>query len=84
MKIFDAIHALILFDQKKLLPRKTHLESKSGARYLFVRVDTKLNWPRVFVEDMLKNEIIWNGADLKKQELEILEAFHTTEYDDYG
>lgn len=58
MKIHDAVHALILFDQKKLIPRKTLLKSSTGAVYRFIRVDTQLNWPRIVVEDSKGNQLL--------------------------
>jgi len=58
MKIQDAVHALILFDQKKLIPRKTLLKTSVGTIYKFIRVDTQLNWPRIVVEDSKGNQLL--------------------------
>lgn len=64
MKINDSIHALILFDQKKLLPRRTILTSATGSKYKFIRVDTQLNWPRVIVEDVFGKEFVLNSKEV--------------------
>lgn len=69
MKIHDAIHALILFDQKKLLPRKTILKSATGNSFRFIRVDTQLNWPRVIAEDIHGTECILGSKELRQLEL---------------
>lgn len=74
MKILNAVHALILFDQKILLPRKTKLRSDAGDVYLFIRVDTQLNWPRIIVEDKNKIELVWNGLSIKKMNIKIQES----------
>ena len=79
MKINDAIHALILFDQKKLTSRKTILKSSSGAQYKFIRVDTQLNWPRLIVEDNLGNEVIINSKDMRVLNFEAEEPYPRTE-----
>lgn len=79
MKIHDAIHALILFDQKILIPRKTILISSNGSNFKFIRVDTQLNWPRLIVEDSNKNNIIFGAQDLKKLELKIQQPEITVE-----
>lgn len=64
MKIKDAVHALILFDQKKLIPRRTLLISSMGMKFKFIRVDTQLNWPRVIVEDEFGKEFVLNSKDV--------------------
>lgn len=69
MKIHDSIHALILFDQKKLTPRKTILRSSNGTRYKFIRVDTQLNWPRIIAEDLSGNEMVLNSKDVRLLDL---------------
>jgi hypothetical protein len=79
MKICNAVLALILYDQKKLVPRKTRLKSESGEIFLFIRVDTQLNWPRIIVEDQTKNELVWNNLDVKRRDLEIVENSITVE-----
>ena len=70
MKIHDAIHALILFDQKKLTPRKTILRSSNGSSYKFIRVDTQLNWPRIIAEDPTGKEFILNSKEVRLLDLE--------------
>ncbi len=65
MKIQDAVHALILFDQKKLTPRKTLLRSSNGSSYKFIRVDTQLNWPRMIAEDTDGKEVILNSKEVR-------------------
>lgn len=79
MKIENAIHALILQDQKKLLPRKSKLKTSNGKTFLFVKVDTQLNWPRIIVEDDAKNEFVWNGMEVRKRDLKILDQNPTVE-----
>ena len=79
MKIHDAIHALILFDQKILIPRKTILISLNGSNFKFIRVDTQLNWPRLIVEDCNRKNIIFGAQDLKKLELKIHQPEITVE-----
>jgi hypothetical protein len=69
MKINDAVHALILFDQKKLIPRKTILRSSNGCCYKFIRVDTQLNWPRIIAEDLSGNEMVLNSKDVRLLDL---------------
>lgn len=73
MKIHDAIHALILYDQKILIPWKTLLKTVSGETYRFIRVDTQLNWPRLIVHKSNKIDCILNGQDLRKCEFKILQ-----------
>lgn len=73
MKIQDAVHALILFDQKKLISRKTILRSSSGTDYKFIRVDTQLNWPRLIAEDDKGLEVILNSKDVRSLQLEARE-----------
>lgn len=81
MIITDAVHALILFDQKKLLPKKSRLLAASGDIYLFVRVDTKLNWPRIFVQDQKKEIFTWNSSEIRMLKLEILDDEIKTDMD---
>ena len=64
MKINDAVHALILFDQKKLIPRRTLLISATGINFKFIRMDTQLNWPRVIVEDEHGEELVLNSKNV--------------------
>ncbi len=70
MKIQDAVHALILFDQKKLTPRKTVLRSSNGTQYKFLRVDTQLNWPRIIAEDTSGKEVILNSREVRLLDLD--------------
>lgn len=70
MRIQDAVHALILFDQKKLTPRKTILRSSNGCSYKFIRVDTQLNWPRIIAEDTFGNEVILNSKEVRLLDLD--------------
>ena len=77
MKIYDAIHALILSDQKKIIPRKTVFRNTLGTEYKFIRVDTQLNWPRIIVEDYLGYEIILNQRDFRLQEITVIESLIT-------
>lgn len=79
MKIHDAVHALILYDRKILIPGKTLLKTSAGKTYKFLRVDTQLNWPRLIVEDSNKENIILSGQDLKKLELEFYQPEITIE-----
>ena len=82
MKIQDAVHALILFDQKKLTPRKTLLRSSNGSSYKFIRVDTQLNWPRIIAEDISGKEVILNSKEVRHLDLDseepsiFIETFH--------
>jgi hypothetical protein len=64
MKILDALHALILSDQKKLISRRTILTSASGDNFKFIRVDTKLNWPRLIVQDRGGKEFVFNSKEV--------------------
>lgn len=64
MKINDAIHALILFDQKILIAKRTLLISSAGIKFKFIRVDTQLNWPRVIVEDECGKELVLNSKEV--------------------
>lgn len=73
MKIQDAVHALILFDQKKLIPRKTLLRSSNGSSYKFIRVDTQLNWPRIIAEDSSGKELILNSKEVRLLDLDSVE-----------
>lgn len=73
MKIHDAIHALILFDQKKIIPRKTLFRSSLGTEYKFIRVDTQLNWPRVIVEDLAGEQFILNQKEFRLQDFIAIE-----------
>lgn len=75
MKIHDAVHALILFDQKKLTPRKTLLKTSNGNQFKFIRVDTQLNWPRIIVEDHSGNELILNSKEVRVLNLEAEELY---------
>lgn len=79
MKIHDAVHALILYDQKKLLTKKTVLRSSCGLFFKFIRVDTQLNWPRIIVEDRNGIEVILNARELKILSLETEEVPITME-----
>ncbi len=79
MKILDAIHALILHDQKILKPGRTLLKNVSGEIYKFIRVDTKLNWPRLIARDSKGIDCILNAQDLKNCEFQIIQHEITME-----
>lgn len=79
MKIHDAVHALVLFDQKQLIPWKTQLKGRSSEIFKFIRVDTRLNWPRLIVQDAKRQERIFNGQELRKLELQIMPSEITVE-----
>lgn len=79
MKIHDPFHALILFDQKKLIPRKTILRTSSGSTFKFIRVDTQLNWPRVIVEDSSRVEMVLQSKDVQSFQFETEEPLISIE-----
>ena len=78
MEIESPLHALILLDKKIIIRRKTKFRSRSGAKYLFVRIDTYM-YPSIILENAAGREEEWDYKTLRHNGLEIIQNQITIE-----
>lgn len=74
MKIIDVVHALILSDQKKIIPGKSKFKASDGRIVKFIRVDTKLKWPRLIVKPSEGEDWVLSSYELRKLQFILVDA----------